>query len=128
MTIYQSSHFGYEKFLSIGKLTYSTYLNLINFCFELIPKSKPIQMCTLKFGYHKFSYCLGSLTCIFLFTIISLSSFFFFITIFISLIFNSSYILLLNLSSCISSSFFLISASFFSRRSSRHPFNLSANS
>ena len=34
-TIYQSSHFGYEKFLQIGKRTYNTYLSLINFCLEL---------------------------------------------------------------------------------------------
>ena len=34
--------FGREKFLQIRKLTYTTYLHLINFLFELIPKSKPI--------------------------------------------------------------------------------------
>ena len=51
--IYQSSHLGYDKFLQIEKLTYSTYLNLINFCLELIPKLQPIQICTFKFCYHK---------------------------------------------------------------------------
>ena len=71
---------------------------------------------------------LGSLTWIFLFTIITLSSFFFFISSFISSIFNFSFILVLNLCSCISSSFFLISFSYFLNRSSRHPFNRSTNS
>ena len=51
--IYENSHFGYEKFLQIGKLTYSTYLNLTNFCLEFILKSQSVQACILKFCYHK---------------------------------------------------------------------------
>ena len=51
---------------------------------------------------------LRSLTWILLFTIISLSSFFFFISSYISLIFNSTSILVLNLSFCISSSFWFL--------------------
>ena len=59
---------------------------------------------------------------------ILLPSFFCFISSFISSIFNFFSILLMNLCCCIWSSFFLISASFFSSRSSRHPFNQSINS